>query len=171
MTITPDGKVGIGTGSPNNTLDVNGTLAVWSLGTTGSTPLCWNSGTFQISNCSSSSLRYKRNIAPFSSGMNVINLLRPITYDWKMDGTSDIGFGAEDIAKIDPRFVIYGPKGEIDGVRYDRLSVVFVNALKEQQAQIEAQQKKIENQELMIEALRKLVCKEHAGAEVCKEDK
>ena len=55
-----------------------------------------------------------------------------------------MGFGAEDVAKIDPLFVIYNPKGEIEGVRYDRLSVAFVNAVKEQQAQIEQQRSQIE---------------------------
>lgn len=49
----------------------------------------------------------------------------------------DVGFGAEDVAKINPLFVTYNDKGEIEGVKYDRLSVVFVNGFKEQQAQIE----------------------------------
>jgi len=112
----------------------------------------------------SSSLRYKTNIATYSSGMRFINRLRPISFDWKNGGSNDIGFGAEDIAAIDPRFVTRNEKGEVEGVKYDRLSVVFVNALKEQQMLIESQQKQ-------IDALKRLVCGIRPTAAVCKEVK
>ena len=93
----------------------------------------------------------------------------------------DLGFGAEDVARIDPRFVTYNAQGEVEGVKYDRMSVVFVNALKEQQAQIEAQQKTIEavrkeNEALKakvaeVDVLKQLVCAQNKEAAVCKEDK
>lgn len=73
----------------------------------------------------------------------------------------DVGFGAEDVARIDPLFVSYNSKGEVEGVKYDRLSVLFVNAFREQQAQIEAQQKQIDE-------LRRIVCAQNPSAEVCK---
>ena len=87
-----------------------------------------------------------------------------------------MGVGAEDVAEIDPRFVTYNDKGEVEGVKYDRIGVVFVNAVKEQQAQIEAQQKelveqKAVNQKLQsqIDELKKIVCSLRSDAEVCKE--
>jgi len=147
--IRGDGNIGMGTDTPNDKLEVNGILRVDSLGTIGETQLCRNLSN-QIANCSSS-LRYKTNIALFSSGLSFLNQLRPITFDWKEGGKKDVGFGAEDVAKINPLFVTYNDKGEVEGVKYDRLSAVFVNAFKEQQAQIERQQRE-------IDALRKLVC-------------
>ena len=69
--------------------------------------------------------------------MNIINRLRPISFTWKQDGVKDIGFGAEEVEKVAPLFTFRNDKGEIEGVRYDRLGVIFVNAFKEQQAQIE----------------------------------
>jgi hypothetical protein len=80
----------------------------------------------------------------------------------------DVGFGAEDIAKIDPRFVTYNSAGEVEGVKYDRLSVAFVNAFKEQQAQIEAQAAQIERQRAEIDALKALVCAGNKTAAICK---
>ena len=74
----------------------------------------------------------------------------------------DLGLGAEDVAKVEPLLVTHNDKGEVEGVKYDRLSVAFVNAFKEQQAQIEAQQKE-------IAALKKVVCSIMPDAEVCKE--
>lgn len=154
------GNLGIGTQTPQDKLDVDGRIRVSLMGTIGSNALCRN-GSNQISFCSSS-LRYKANIFRFSPGISFVNRLRPITFDWKDSGVGDVGFGAEDIEKIDPRFVTYNHNGEVEGVKYDRLSVVFVNAFKEQQVQIE-------NQRRQIVALTKLVCKSNRRAEICKE--
>ena len=161
-----DGTVGIGTTSPNDKLEVNGVIRVNALGSAGGTQLCRNLSN-QISNCSSS-LRYKTNVAPLSFGLSVIKQLRPITFDWKQGGIRDVGFGAEDVAKINPLFVTYNDKGEVEGVKYDRLSVVFVNAFNEQQSQIEKLQKLIESQQQQIDALKKLVCATNPDAAVCK---
>lgn len=82
----------------------------------------------------------------------------------------DIGFGAEDVAKINPLFVTYNDKGEVEGVKYDRLSVVFVNAFKEQQTQIETQQNLIKKQQTEIESLKRLACLDYPTAEICQEE-
>ncbi len=97
-----------------------------------------------ISGCQSS-LRYKTQIAPFSAGMDIINRLRPIAFTWKQGGMRDIGFGAEEVEKVEPLLTFRNDKGEIEGVKYNQLSPVFVNALKEQQAQIQHQQHAIDS--------------------------
>lgn len=137
-----------------------GSLTIETLGAAGGTSLCRNASN-QISNCSSS-LRYKTNIAPFSFGLDFIKQLRPITFNWKIGGAEDIGFGAEDVAQISPLFVTFNEKGVIEGVKYDRLSVVFVNAFKEQQTQIERQQKQIDE-------LKTIVCELKPRAAICRE--
>jgi len=149
-----------------------GTTSIRTLATVGSTSLCRN-GQNEVSFCSSS-LKYKTNISAFNAGLSFVNKLRPISFDWKDGGTRDVGFGAEDIAKIDPRFVTYNDKGEVEGVKYDRLSVAFVNAFKEQQAEISGQKSviddlnsKIKLQQTQIDALTKLVCSQNPAAELC----
>ena len=59
----------------------------------------------------------------------------------------DVGFAAEEVECVEPLLVTYNPKGEIEGVKYGQLTTVLVNAVKEQQAQIENQQKQIGEQE------------------------
>lgn len=145
----------------------DGFLGTNQLGAGGNVALCINSLN-QIAFCGSS-LRYKTDLQPFGIGLSFINQLHPIAYKWKADNTPDIGFGAEDVAKINPLFVAYNSKGEVEGVKYDRLSVVFVNAFKEQQAQIVQQQKQLEQQWLQIENLKKLICLEHSNATLCQE--
>ena len=145
---------------------MNGFLRVNSLGGGGTTALCRN-GTNQISSCSSS-IRYKSNIARLPTGFGLISRLRPVTFDWKQNGEHDLGLVAEEVAKVEPLLVTRNDKGEIEGVKYDRLGVVLINVVKEQQAQIEAQKKEINAQHQEIAALRKLVCLDHPEAEMCK---
>jgi hypothetical protein len=98
------------------------------------TPVCRNNTRLAV--CNSSSLRYKRDVAPFTSGLNLIERLRPISFTWKSDGSRDFGLGAEDVASVGPFLVTRNERGEVEGVKYDRLSVVLINAIKEQQREI-----------------------------------
>jgi hypothetical protein len=116
---------------------VSGTARITNLGSGGSTSLCRN-GSQQISACSSS-IRYKSNIADWGGGLSLINRLRPVTFDWKESREHDLGLVAEQVAEAEPLLVTHNQKGEIEGVKYDRLNVVLINAVKEQQAQIKSQ--------------------------------
>jgi len=111
-----------------------------------------------------------------------VRQLRPINFNWKESGLPDIGLGAEDVAKVAPSFTFRNGKGEIDGVRCDRLNIILINAVKEQQTQIEQQRKQFKQQQEQIEreraanatqqqqlnALKALVCRSHRSASVCK---
>lgn len=121
-------------------------VVIYGLGTAGGTQLCLNNSN-QIAFCSSS-LRYKTNIASFSLGLRFIKQLKPIEFDWKDGQGHDIGFGAEDIEKLNPLFVTYNQKGEVEGVKYEELTTVLVNAIKEQQEEIETQARQIETLQL-----------------------
>jgi hypothetical protein len=180
LAITSAGDVGIGTGAPSDKLHVNGIIRISTLGAAGSIILCRNSSD-QIATCSSS-LRYKTNIQPFTGGLDVVNRLRPISFTWKQSGIRDIGFGAEDVARVAPLFTFTNDRGEIEGVKYDRIGVVLVNAIKEQQEQIGQQQSQIgqqqsqiktqetliRRQQIQIDALKKIVCLDHPNADICR---
>src|SRR5262249_4771877 len=101
----------------------------------------------------SSSLRYKTDVRPFSSGLDIVQRLRPITFNWKQGGTRDVGLAAEEVEKVEPLLTFRNDKGEIEGVKYNELSAVFVNAFVEQQAQIQKQQNQIRQQRQQIAEL------------------
>jgi hypothetical protein len=176
--VTTSNTIVLGTSA--ETTQIPGKLAVSTLGSAGSTNLCRNASN-QISTCSSS-LRYKTNIADFNPGLALVKQLRPITFDWKDGGMHDVGLGAEDVAKVDELLVIRNEKGEVEGVKYDRIGVVLVNAVNEQQKEIETegkknaellgrielQQKQLDEQKAVIEGLKKLLCRNNVQAEVCK---
>jgi hypothetical protein len=171
------------TSAPLNTADtkliVNGAIRAYMPPTipTVFTTVCWEVPTQILFQCGlTSSIRYKTNVETLTGSLDLVARLRPVTFNWKGNGTADLGFIAEEVEKAEPLLTIKNPKGEIDGVRYDRIGVVAINAIKEQQAQIEAQTKRIDeqqktiaDQQRQIDELRKLVCAANVSAGPCKE--
>ena len=145
----------------------NSVVALDVLGTSGGTALCLNSSN-QIARCSSS-IRYKDNIVDYRSGLDLVKKLRPVSFNWKSDGKADLGFVAEEVASIEPLLATRNEKGEIEGLKYDRITTALVNATNEQQSQIDEQAKTVRRLQNQIEALTKLVCASNPTAEVCGE--
>ena len=174
------GSAGTSFGSPILSVTPGGTVMVSTLGSAGGTQLCRNASS-EISTCSSS-LRYKTRVLPFVSGLDIINRLRPITFEWKEDHMKDIGLGAEEVERVEPLLTFRNARGEIEGVKYNQLSAVFINAFKDEEARIqkqetliEEQQRQIKQQQVQFEAeqkqfdtLKNLVCRTHQRAAACK---
>ena len=145
------------------------TVAIGIPGNAGSFHVCFaGTGGNVLADCSSSR-RYKENIQPLSSGLDVIRLLRPVTFDWKEGRRADFGLIAEEVAEVEPLMVTHNTKGQIEGVKYDLIGVVLINVVKEQQTQIEVQRQNIERLQDQIDVLKKLVCASNPDAEICKE--
>ena len=68
--------------------------------------------------------------------------LQPTTYEKVSTGKSEIGFIAQDVAKVVPEICALDAAGEGRGIDYSRMSTLLVGALKAQQEQI-AQLKEI----------------------------
>ena len=157
-----------GVARPADIVRIPGILQM-GLSSPGGSPLCYNNG---ISFCSSS-LRYKTDTRPYLGGLDVLRRLMPITYTWKNNGRRDIGFAAEQVAEVEPLLTFKNDSGEIEGVNYGQISTVVVNSIKEQQAQIELQQRLLEaqqgqlkQQQRQINALKKLMSGGQAGRRV-----
>ncbi len=143
MQVRPDGSVltngsmGVGTLSPARLFHVNGRARVGSIPLEiSAATVCFNSSG-DLLQCGMSSLRFKTNVARFTNGLDIVRRLKPISFDWKDGSGHDIGLGAEDVAKVDPSFTFIDKKGEVAGVKYERLNILLINAVKEQQKQIE----------------------------------
>lgn len=115
-------------------INADGTVSVNVLAAATGTHLCVN-GT-KLANCSSS-LRYKERVAPFDAGLGLLGRLRPVTFKWKGREELDLGLIAEEVNQVEPLLVTRDSAGEVQGVKYDQLSIVLINALREQQRHIE----------------------------------
>jgi hypothetical protein len=89
-----------------------------------------------------------------AAGIELVRRLRPITFTWRGSGTRDLGLAAEEVARVEPLLVTRDADGEAQGVKYEHLSAVLINAIKEQQAQIGRQQEQLKRQQGQIGQLR-----------------
>jgi hypothetical protein len=91
-----------------------------------------------------SDYRLKENVIPLKDGLDRLNKLNPVQFDWKKSQETDEGFIAHEVQEIVP----YVVKGEKDGEKiqtmdYGKLTPLLVKAIQEQQTQIEALQSEI----------------------------
>ena len=127
ITILAAGNVGIGTAAPTDLLSVNGNA---------SKP---GGGTWAVF----SDERLKNIKGPFSSGLNAVMQLQPLRYEYKPQnglgiklGGQHIGFGAQAVQRVIPEAVSQTENGYLV-VNNDPIIWAMLNAIKEQQAEIE----------------------------------
>jgi hypothetical protein len=83
-----------------------------------------------------------KDITGEARGLEVINELNPVSYNWKADGQADEGLIAQEVQEIVPNAVT-GSEEEMYQMDYSKLVVHLVAGMKEQQTQIEALQSEI----------------------------
>ena len=66
-----------------------------------------------ISYGSNSDYRLKENITPMTGALSKVALLKPVTFDWKVDGSTADGFIAHELAEVYP-YAVNGEKDAID---------------------------------------------------------
>jgi len=89
--------------------------------------------------------RLKDNIITIDNGLSLINQIRGVKFDWNKGGRKgqrDIGLIAQEVEKVLPELVREKKMALIDDkeyltVDYDKMVAVLVEAVKEQQVQIE----------------------------------
>ena len=125
MLANRSGNVGIGESNPGNILTVQ-----------------QNSPTDPIADAwtTYSSKRWKTNIKPIEDALDKVQRLRGVSYDWKANSKHDIGLIAEEVGEVIPEVVAYEENGvDAKSVDYPRLVAVLIEAVKEQQQVIDAQ--------------------------------
>jgi hypothetical protein len=90
---------------------------------------------------STSDISLKENIKTLENPIEKIMKLNGVSFDWKESGSSSIGVIAQEIEKVLPQLV---SNGEVKSVNYNGLIGVLIEAVKEQQRQIEELKKQID---------------------------
>jgi hypothetical protein len=97
----------------------------------------------------SSDARLKTNIIPLKYGLPEIMKLKPVNYELKSNpGVEHVGFIAQDVKQVIPE-IVGGKEGDLEkgetlSIAYSEFAPILAKAIQEQQAQIDAQQKLIE---------------------------
>jgi hypothetical protein len=89
--------------------------------------------------------RLKTNIHGLKYGLKEVMAMQPVSYKWlsNPDGASKVGLLAQDVRRLVPEVVSGDETKENLGMNYAELVPVLINAIKEQQQQIEELNKRI----------------------------
>ena len=90
-----------------------------------------------------SDARMKKNIKPLDTALDTVQKLRGVSYDWKHDNSSDIGFIAQEVAEVVPS-LCHGSEEGGYALDYPSMNALLVEAVKQQQQQIKALSAKVE---------------------------
>ena len=116
MRIESGGDVGIGTNNPTTKLEVAGTITETSM------------------------RESKTNIENIENILPAVLQMQGVKFDWKdMDYGKETNYGliAEDVDKILPNLVSHDNEGKARGIQYSKMTAVLLEAIKEQQVQID----------------------------------
>jgi hypothetical protein len=112
----------------------------------------------------SSDISLKTNIVAFTNGLSAVLALRGVKYNWlsKPLGPPKLGFIAQEVEKVLPEVVFTNPTDGLKGINYAEITAVLVEAIKEQQEQIQKLEEKLKDYESLmaeIEAIKSIIGK------------
>lgn len=134
IAILENGNVGMGTSIPSVRLQVSGDIIANSI-------------------AGSSDYRYKSNIHQIDHALDKVKSLRGVYFNWNQkdfptkdfSDQMEIGFIAQEVEKIIPEVVIKDKTiDQFRSIKYDKLVALLVEAIKEQQKQIDSLKIKFE---------------------------
>ncbi len=88
-----------------------------------------------------SDLRVKKNLTPITHALDFIQGLHGVRFDWKENGGSSVGLIAQDVEGTYPELV-EGRGEEMKSLNYNGIIAILLEAVKEQQIQIQELQRK-----------------------------
>ena len=91
-----------------------------------------------------SDARLKKDIVPNTDGLDIVKKLQGVSYVWKANNKSALGVIAQDVEKVLPSAVSVDKAGT-KSVEYDQLVAPMIEAIKEQQSEIESLKHESEN--------------------------
>lgn len=126
LTMTTAGDVGIGTATPSAKLSVTGSVCATGFG-------------------ACSDRRFKEHIEPVTGALATLAKIQGVRFDWKraefpereFSDQRQIGFIAQEVLEVLPEVVQQGTDGYYN-VDYGRLTPMIVEAVKEQQAELDS---------------------------------
>jgi hypothetical protein len=122
------GNIGIGNSNPTVRLQVNGDIIANSI-------------------AGSSDIRYKTNIRTVENALDKVKSLRGVYFNWNQKAfpakeftdKTELGFIAQEVEKVLPEVVMKDKTSEeYRSVKYDKVVALLVEAIKEQQKQIDS---------------------------------
>ena len=101
-------------------------------------------GTMQAGNFNTTSdIKLKENVVTLENSLDKIKAMRGVSFDWKDSGKSTIGLIAQEVEQVLPELVEHNEEDDVKTVSYANIVAVLIEAIKEQQVQIDALKEKL----------------------------
>ena len=117
MRIDSSGNLLVGTTSGSDKVTVNGDVSATNFNSTSDATL-------------------KTNVETLSGSLDAVKAMRGVSFDWIENGNSEIGVIAQEVEEVLPDLVNTNDEG-IKSVKYGNIVAVLIEAIKEQQEQID----------------------------------
>jgi hypothetical protein len=106
-----------------------------------------------------SSARFKQDIHSMDKASEAILALHPVTFRYRQEldpnGIPQFGLVAEQVEKVNPDLVARDAEGKAYSVRYEAVNAMLLNEFLKEHRTVQAQQRKIREQEATIADLKK----------------
>jgi hypothetical protein len=137
LRVNDSGNVGIGTTTPQTALSVVGTIRQ-----TNAVNCALSSDAYGSITCTSDE-RLKNIKGEYTEGLDAILGINPVRFQYNGEDYTHIGFSAQNVQKFIPEAAPLQKNGYL-GIDSNAITAALINAVKEQQKEIEILQKEIE---------------------------
>jgi hypothetical protein len=158
FTVLKNGSTAIGHASPAQMLDVAGNACFRGVtsGTFANNLNIMSDGTLTTS---TSDISMKENIIQISNALETVLKLEGVFFFWKNDPIRirQIGMIAQEVEPLVPEIVFTNPVDGLKGINYSQATALLVEAIKEQQHQIESYKSENDNLKSQVQILQEEV--------------
>lgn len=127
---------GMPSGSASQTLRYNGGWEATSALLNNGTDLTASGQITATAFVYSSDNSLKENVAALNNAVEKVQALEGVSFNWRDSGKAEIGLIAQDVEKVLPELVVTG-ENDLKAVKYGNLVALLIEAVKEQQAEID----------------------------------
>jgi hypothetical protein len=110
---------------------------------------------FNVVGITASSRRFKHDIQPMDKSSEAILALKPVTFKYNSDinGRTQYGLVAEDVAQVNPDLVVQHKDGEISTVRYEQVNAMLLNEFLKEHKKVQSLETTVAQQQKGMEVL------------------
>jgi len=110
-------------GSENASLDTNGNMTAQNF--------------FSVSD-----QRFKKNISTITNAGDLLKQIRGVRFDWRKDGSPDIGVIAQEVFEVIPEAIVSSMNGSMLTVAYNKIIPLLIETIKDLEKRVEALESK-----------------------------
>jgi hypothetical protein len=87
--------------------------------------------------------RFKKNISTITNAGSMLKQIRGVRFDWRKDGSPDIGVIAQEVFEVIPEAIVSSMNGSMLTVAYNKIIPLLIETIKDLENRVEALEKNL----------------------------